>query len=130
MRRVLLACAALFLLAGCSSSSRPNVPTIPPARTFALSGFTPTRVPHTGTATVSFTVKQPSGAPLTSYRRGAGPHTGIHLIIVRRDLGLIIHRHPPIGPTGRIAQPVNLTPPGPHRVPVDVFPSVQGAPRY
>ncbi len=116
MRRVLLACAALFLLAGCSGSSRPNVPTIPPARTFALSGFTPTRVSHTGTTTISFTVREPSGATLTSYRRGAGPHTGIHLIIVRRDLGLIIHRHPPIGATGRIAQPVDFTSPGPYRV--------------
>ena len=39
----------------------------------------------------------PPGAPLTDYKRGAGPHTGVHLIVVRRDLGVIIHRHPPIG---------------------------------
>src|SRR5438132_1570081 len=129
MRRVLLACAALLLLAGCSGSSSPTIPTIPPARAFALSGFTPTRVTHPGTATIAFTVKRPSGAPLTSYRRGAGPHTGIHLIIVRRDLGLIIHRHPPIGPNGRIVQPVNFTSPGPYRLLVDVYPAVKGAPR-
>ena len=129
MRRALLACAALLLLAGCSGSSSPTIPTIPPARTFALSGFTPTRVTHPGTATIAFTVKRPSGAPLTSYRRGAGPHTGIHLIIVRRDLGLIIHRHPPIGPNGRIVQPVNFTSPGPYRLLVDVYPAVKGAPR-
>jgi len=129
MRPVLLACAALLLLAGCSGSSRPNVPTIQPARTFALSGFTPTRVAHTGTARISFTVREPSGAPLTSYRRGAGPHTGIHLIIVRRDLSLIIHRHPPVGPNGMVVQPVDFTSPGPYRVLVDVYPAVKGAPR-
>ena len=129
MRRALLACAAVLLLAGCSGSSRPTVPTIGPARTFALSGFTPTRVAHPGTVKIAFTVKQPSGAPLTQYRRGAGPHTGIHLIIVRRDLGLIIHRHPPIGPGGKIVQPVNFTSPGPYHVLVDVYPAVKGAPR-
>ena len=31
-----------------------------------------------------------------AFRRGAGPHTGVHLIIVRDDLATIIHRHPPI----------------------------------
>jgi hypothetical protein len=129
MRHVLLACAAVLLLAGCSGSSSPNVPTIAPARTFALSGFTPARVPHTGTVKLAFTVKQPSGSPLTSYRRGAGPHTGIHLIIVRRDLGLIIHRHPPVAPNGKIVQAVDFTSPGPYLVLVDVYPAVNGAPR-
>jgi hypothetical protein len=129
MGRFLLACAAVLVLAGCSSSSGPKVPTIAPARTFALSGFTPTHTAHPGTVRISFTVKQPSGAPLTSYRRGAGPHTGIHLIVVRRDLGLIIHRHPPIGADGRIVQAVDLPSAGPYRVLVDVYPSLKGGPR-
>jgi hypothetical protein len=129
MGRFLLACATVLVLAGCSSSSGPNVPTIAPARTFALSGFTPTRAAHPGTVRIAFTVKQPSGAPLTSYRRGAGPHTGIHLIVVRRDLGVIIHRHPPIGRRGRVVQSVDLRSPGPYRVLVDVYPDVKGAPR-
>src|SRR6185437_8516232 len=129
MGRFFLVCVSVLVLAGCSSSSRPNVPTIGPARTFALSGFTPSRIAHTGKATISFTVREPSGQPLTSYRRGAGPHTGIHLIIVRRDLGLIIHRHPPVGPTGRVAQAIDFTSPGPYRVLVDVYPAVKGAPR-
>jgi hypothetical protein len=129
MRRVLLGCAALFLLSGCSGSSRPTVPTIGPARTFALSGFTPARIADPGTVRMAFTVRQPSGAPLTSYRRGAGPHTGIHLIIVRRDLSVIIHRHPPVGPNGRAVQAVDFTSPGPYRVLVDVYPAVKGAPR-
>jgi hypothetical protein len=129
MGRFFLVCVSVLVLAGCSSSSRPNVPTIGPARTFALSGFTPSRIAHTGKATISFTVREPSGQPLTSYRRGAGPHTGIHLIIVRRDLSLIIHRHPPVGPTGRVAQAIDFTSPGPYRVLVDVYPAVKGAPR-
>ena len=129
MRSAVLALAAVLLVAGCSGSSRPNVPTIGPARTFALSAFTPTRIAHTGKATISFTVKEPSGQALTSYRRGAGPHTGIHLIIVRRDLGLIIHRHPPVGPNGKVVQAVDFTSPGPYLVLVDVYPAVKGAPR-
>ena len=129
MKRALLAFAAVSLLAGCSGSSRPTVPTIGPARTFALSGFTPTRVAHPGKTKIAFTVRQPSGVPLTQYRRGAGPHTGVHLIIVRRDLGLIIHRHPPIGADGRIVQAVKLPTAGPYHVLVDVYPAVKGAPR-
>ena len=48
--------------------------------------------------TISFTVTQPNGQPLTRYKTGSGPHTGVHLIIVRDDLAYIIHQHPPVGP--------------------------------
>jgi len=129
MGRFVLLFGVVLVLTGCSGSSRPAVPTIGAARTFGLSGFTPTRVAHPGTVKIAFTVRQPSGAPLTSYRRGAGPHTGVHLIIVRRDLGLIIHRHPPIAANGRIAQAVTLPTPGPYHVLVDIYPAVRGAPR-
>jgi hypothetical protein len=128
MRRVFCLCVALLVLAGCSSS-RPSVPTIGAARTFALTGFAPLRIPHPGTARLSFTIRQPSGAALTSYRRGAGPHTGVHLIFVRRDLSVIIHRHPPIGADGRISQVIDFPSPGPYRVLVDAYPAVKGAPR-
>ena len=33
---------------------------------------------------------------LTKFKRGAGPHTGVHVIFVRGDLGAIVHHHPPI----------------------------------
>jgi hypothetical protein len=128
MGRGLCVCLIVLVAAGCSSS-RPSVPTIGAARTFALTGFTPLRIPHPGTARLSFTIRQPSGGALTTYRRGGGPHTGVHLIIVRRDLSLIIHRHPPIGRDGRITESIDFPSPGLYRVLVDAFPALRGAPR-
>jgi hypothetical protein len=87
------------------------------------------RLPHPGPATLSFTIRQPSGAPLTDYRRGPGPHTGVHLIVVRRDLSTIVHRHPPIAAAGRIAETIDFPAPGPYRVLVDAYPGAKGAPR-
>jgi hypothetical protein len=129
MRRFLLLSCALVLLPGCSSSSRPSAPTVAPARTFSLSGFGPSRVARPGPATLAFTIRQPSGQPLTTYRRGPGPHTGIHLIVVRRDLGVIIHRHPPISPDGRVSETIDFPTPGPYRVLVDAYPEGKGLPR-
>jgi hypothetical protein len=126
--RALLAFGALLAAAGCSSSSGPRVPTIQAARQFELDGFTPLRVAHPGAARFSFAIRQPSGALLTSYRRGAGPHTGIHLIVVRDDLGVIIHRHPPVAASGRVAETLDLPTPGPYRVLVDAYPALEGAP--
>src|SRR6478672_2350676 len=129
MGRFLLACCAVLLVAGCSSSSRPTVGPIGPARTYSLSGFRPLRVARPGPARVAFTIRQPSGAALTDDRRGAGPHTGVHLIVVRDDLGVIIHRHPPIAADGRISQVIDFPSPGPYRVLVDAYPAAKGAPR-
>jgi hypothetical protein len=121
MARFLLACVAVVLLAGCSSS-RPSVPTIEPARTYELAGFEPMKVAGPGPVKLAFTIRQPSGKPLTRYRTGAGPHTRVHLIIVRRDLAVIVHRHPQIGPGGLIEQTLTLPEPGPYRVLVDAYP--------
>lgn len=129
MRRFLLACCAVVLVAGCSSSSRPSAPTVEPARTYSLSGFEPRRVLSPGPTRLSLTIRQPSGAPLTDYKRGAGPHTGIHLIVVRRDLGVIVHHHPPVAADGRVSETVNLPTAGPYRVLVDAYPGAKGAPR-
>ena len=76
--------------------------------------------------TISFTVRQPDGRPLTRYKTGSGPHTGVHLIIVRDDLRYIIHEHPPIGPDGRLRQTITFPAPGPYRVLVDVYPDIPG----
>src|ERR671922_554788 len=130
MGRLLLVCCAAALLVGCSSSSsRPSAPTIAPARTFELSDFRPVRVGRPGPTRLSFTIRQPSGKPLVSYRRGGGPHTGVQVIVLRRDLGVIIPRHPPIGPNGRVTETFDLPAPGPYRVLVDAYPAVKGAPR-
>ncbi len=75
---------------------------------------------------MAFTVIQPDGAPLTQYKHGAGPHNGVHLIIVRRDLSTIIHLHPPVGPGGRISTKVVFPAPGPYRVVIDVYPEPTG----
>ena len=63
---------------------------------------------------------------MTSYRTGPGPHTGVHLIIVRSDLGAIVHKHPPIGADGRITEEVTLPTPGRYRVVVDAYPKQSG----
>ncbi len=112
----------MLVVAGCSSSG-PSVPTIGAARTYELNGFTPKQIAHPGPARLSFSIRQPSGKPLTAYRTGAGPHTGVHLIVVRRDLSTIIHRHPPITADGRISQVIDFASPGPYRVLVDAYPA-------
>ena len=129
MGRFLLVCGAVLLVAGCSSSSRPSVGPIGPARTYSLSGFRPLRVVRPGPARVTFTIRKPSGAALTDYRHGAGPHTGVHLIVIRDDLSVIIHRHPPIAADGRISETLDFPSPGPYRVLVDAYPDAKGAPR-
>ena len=130
-RAVLLAVLVVAVPAvaacGSSSGSAVNAPTIGAAKTFSLAAFQPaaTVVPGRRT-TVSFTIRQPNGKPLTSYRTGSGPHTGVHLIIVRDDLGYIIHEHPPVGPDGRLRQTVTFPVPGRYRVLVDAYPNIPG----
>jgi hypothetical protein len=111
-------------LTGCSSSSHVNEPTIQPARQYHLAQFKPSEAAQPGRpTTLAFTVDQPSGTPLTQYRRGPGPHTGVHLILVRDDLSTIIHDHPPVGADGHISQTVTFPKAGPYRLLVDVYPA-------
>jgi hypothetical protein len=127
MRRALALAVACTLLAGCGSgSSTPKVPTIQAARTFQLADFEPAGKVQAGKpVTISFAIDQPNGQPLTAYRRGSGPHTGIHLILVRDDLESIIHRHPPVAADGSLRQRVVLPEPGRYRVVVDAYPTGQ-----
>ena len=69
----------------------------PPSSRTGRSGERPTDV--------SFVIRQPDGKPLTAFKRGPGPHTGVHLIFVRDDLAYIVHRHPPIAADGTIQRP-------------------------
>ncbi len=115
----------VLLLAGCGSSGTSQL-TIVAARTFRLAGFAPIRFAAGKPEQLSFTIDQPSGKPLTNYRTGSGPHTGVHLIIVRGDLGALIYQHPPIGADGRISETITLPTPGKYRVVVDAYPNLQG----
>jgi hypothetical protein len=118
------------MIAGCGGSGGGvAVPRIAPARTFTLAGFAPSGAVAPGRpTTISFTVQQPDGRPLTRYRTGSGPHTGVHLIVVRDDLAYIIHEHPPIGPDGRLRQVVTFPAPGSYKVLVDAYPNLAGVP--
>jgi hypothetical protein len=109
--------------AGCGGGGSSTV-TIEPAAVYKLVGFHPSGAVTTGKpATVSFTIRQPDGTPLTHFKRGSGPHTGIHLIFVRRDLAYIVHKHPPIDANGLISLPITFPAPGPYRLVIDVYPA-------
>jgi hypothetical protein len=123
--------ATIVLLSGCggSSSGVASVPHVAPASVFTLADFSPASAIRPRQPTkISFMVRQPDGKPLTRYRTGSGPHTGVHLIIVRKDLAYIIHQHPPIQPDGMLSQTVTFPAPGPYRVLVDLYPNIHGAP--
>ena len=125
MKRTAALAGLIFLLAGCGSSGTSQL-TVGAARTYALAGFAPTRFSAGKPTRLSFTIDQPSGKPLTNYKTGPGPHTGVHLIIVRSDLGALIHDHPPVGADGRISETITLPTPGRYRVVVDAYPNLSG----
>ncbi len=126
VRRAALVVLLAALLAGCGSSGGPGQIIVGGARTFRLAGFAPVTFVAGHAQRLSFTIEQPSGPPLTAYRTGPGPHTGIHLIIVRSDLGSIVHQHPPVTAEGRVSQVVTLPTPGRYRVVVDAYPKATG----
>jgi len=133
-RRISLALGLplMVLLAGCGGgSSQTGGPTIQPAKVTALADFKPTAPVVVGKPTVvSFVIEQPNGKPLTHFKRGPGPHTGVHLIIVRRDLATIVHKHPPIAADGTIKETLAFTKPGPYKVVVDVYPATGPLPNF
>jgi hypothetical protein len=128
MARVRVAASVVLLtvvLAGCGSSSPPSI-TIGAAKTFQLARWSPAAVRAGVPTMLSFRIDQPSGAALTRYRTGNGPHTGVHLIIVRSDLGAIIHRHPKPQEGGMFSQQVTFPTPGRYKVVVDAYPQLSG----
>ena len=115
-------------LAGCGGAgSGLTVPTVAPAKVFSLGGFqpsTPVDARPSGHRHVHRAAAERQAADPVQDR--PGPHTGVHLIIVRDDLAYIIHQHPPIGPNGLLRQTVTFPAPGPYRVLVDVYPNIPG----
>jgi hypothetical protein len=132
IRRLLPLAVVVLATTSCGgSSSTSGFPTIQAARTYALADFTPAvQIPAGKPVRVSFVIRQPNGKPLTTFRRGPGPHTGVHLIIVSRDLSTIIHTHPPIGANGTIGETVTFHDPGPYRVVVDAYPAKTQQPNF
>src|SRR5207302_11338702 len=93
--------------------------------------FKPTAAIRPGRPTpVSFVIRRPDGRALTHFRRGAGPHTGVHVIFVRNDLAYLIHRHPPIDAHGTITDRVTFPAPGRYRVVVDAYPAGGSQPNF
>jgi hypothetical protein len=126
LRLTALAALVVLVAAGCGGgSSNPSFPVVGAAKTYKLVHFEPSGPVRAGVPVhVSFTIRQPDGKPLTQFRTGAGPHTGVHLIMVRRDLSTMVHRHPSISADGTIGQSVVFPAPGPYRVVVDAYPKV------
>jgi hypothetical protein len=125
MRRLAALGLVAVAAAGCGGGgSTPPTPTIPAARVTKIVDFSPSGKVEPGKpAAVSFTIQNPDGTTLTQFRRGSGPHTGVHLIYVRDDLSTIIHHHPPVGADGKITDTVTFPKPGPYRLEVDVYPA-------
>lgn len=129
IKAVITAGAALALaLAGCGSGGDGGGlegPDIGKAKSFALVGIDQAGPVQAGKpVTLTFHVQQPDGATLTKFKTGSGPHTGLHLIMVRKDLSQIIHRHPPVGADGTLTQTVTFPTPGPWHVVADVYPDL------
>jgi hypothetical protein len=117
------ALAAALALAGCGGSGGSQSLTVEPAATYEIVHFKPSQpVPAGKPVLVSFQIRQPDGTPLTKFKTGPGPHTGVHLIFVRRDLQFIVHKHPPVG-SATIRELVTFPAPGPYRLVVDVYPA-------
>ena len=118
-----IALLALLGLAGCGGgSSSPPTIAIQPAGQFRLTAHI-VGTPAAGKPTkIVYSIQQPSGGNLTKFKRGAGPHTGVHVIYVRDDLGAIVHHHPPIAANGTFTDTVDFRLGGPYRVVIDVYP--------
>jgi hypothetical protein len=120
---------AVVLLAGCGSGSAgPGTGlTVLPARIFGLTGFKPAGPVSPGRRTVvSFTIRTPSGKPLTEYKECCEPHAGVDLIIVRSDDSHIQYVDADADRDGRVSVPVVFPTPGRYRIIVDAYPKVAG----
>jgi hypothetical protein len=119
-----LALAALAAGCGGGSGGSPTV-SIQPAGQYRLVTHT-AGMPTAGKpARITYSIEQPNGRTLTKFKRGAGPHTGVHVIYVRDDLGAIVHHHPPISANGTFTDTVDFAHGGPYRVVIDVYPQQQ-----
>ena len=111
-------------LAGCGGGGSSGSPTIAiqPAGQYRLTTHVNGPPAANRPATITYSITQPNGRNLTKFKRGAGPHTGVHVIYVRDDLGAIVHHHPHIAANGTFTDTVDFPLGGPYRVVIDVYP--------
>jgi hypothetical protein len=112
----------VLALAGCGGGGGSQSLTVQPARRYTLTTHIAGEPTAAHPATIVYAIVQPDGSRLTRFRRGAGPHTGVHVIYVRSDLGAIVHHHPPVSADGTITDHVDFPTGGRYRVVVDVYP--------
>jgi hypothetical protein len=124
----LSALAAVVVLAGCGSGGGTATgPIVEPAHVYALSGFKPAGPILPGRRTdVSFTIRQPSGEPLTEYKECCEPHEGVDLIVVRSDDSHIQYLDADADPDGKVSEDVVFPTPGRYRITIDAYPKVTG----
>jgi hypothetical protein len=119
------------LLAGCGGGSNgaPGI-SVQAAHSYELVPVKTGRAVPGKRVTLSYRIVQPDGTTLTAFKRGGGPHTGVHLIFIRRDLSTIVHRHPAIAADGTFSDTITFTEPGPYRVVVDAYPAQGQQPNF
>ena len=115
------------MLAGCGGGGGSGGITVQPARQYSLDFHA---TPSGDTDHVVLRIVQPDGTPLTAYKHGSGPHTGVHVIYVRSDLSVLVHHHPPVGSDGTIRDTAVLPKGGRYRVVVDAYPALGAQPNF
>lgn len=113
----------MLALAGCGGGGGTGSIAVQRAHTYSL-------VARQTASIETLRILQPDGTPLTRFKRGPGPHTGVHVIVVRRDLSAVLHEHPAVHANGDFSVDVASLPPGPYRVVVDVYPATGPQPNF
>ena len=116
-----IAALAVLALAGCGGGGSPSI-AVQPAREYRLEHHVTGTLVARRPSTVTFRIIRPDGSALTAFRRGSGPHTGVHVIFVRSDLASIVHRHPAVHPDGTFGETVTFPSGGTYRVVIDAYP--------
>jgi hypothetical protein len=131
LRHAIPLVAVVALLAGCGGGAGgAKGITVQAAHAFRLVTVQAGHAQAGHPTRLTYRILQPDGTTLTAFRRGAGPHTGVHLIFVRRDLSEIVHRHPAIAADGTFTDTVVFPAPGPYRLVIDVYPAEGPQPNF
>jgi hypothetical protein len=130
LRHAIPLLAVVALLAGCGGSGGSKGITVQAAHTFQLVTVKAGHPVPGKPAAFTFRIVQPDGTTLKAFKRGAGPHTGVHLIFVRRDLAQIVHLHPAIAADGTFADAITFPAAGPYRLVIDVYPALGPQPNF